>query len=280
MTKILQDLIKQLGITAFRISGEQSLEAVSNYPDWLIHLSNNASSALSDNETSLTFERLGDVFPFLTNFLIDAEAFWHNKHSQDKAESGVWTEVDLLGQEYQLEAKALWVNDEKFLLIENVSHNFEERHLVYQKARDMALLNEKLISELNFRQRKLQSDIERHLTLRNPIDELNRTVEGNTSAVLVCLPDGDVELYNKALINIYELGNEKNSSVHRYSTSGSLKRKLITQKFTAYWSLAVTGKASLKHLIQKITKSGLDLVSAQSKMKMVKLAISSASPMT
>lgn len=209
MSKVLQDLIKQLGMTAFRLSDKHTLEAVSNYPNWLIQLSNSASSALSENETSVTFERLGNVFPFLANFLIDAEAFWHNKRDQEQAESGVWTEVDALGQEFQLEAKALWVNDEKILLIENVSHNFEERHLIYQKARDMALLNEKLISELNFRQRKLQSDIERHLTLRNPIDELNRTVEANTSAVLVCLPDGDVELYNKALINIYELGNEQ-----------------------------------------------------------------------
>lgn len=209
MSKVLQDLIKQLGIVVFRLADDQTLESVSSYPEWLIHLSKAADSPISVDDTFLSFDQIGHSFPFLSNFLIDAELFWSNEREHDKTDSGVWTEVDALGQEYQLEARALFAENEKILLIENVSQNFEERHLVYQKARDMALLNEKLISELNFRQRKLQSDIERHLSLRNPIDELNRTVESNTSAVLVCLPDGDVELYNKALINIYEIGNDQ-----------------------------------------------------------------------
>src|SRR5262244_1084548 len=47
----------------------------------------------------------GDTFPFLANFLVDAEQFWLTR-STGRLRSGPWDETDAMGYEHYLEALA------------------------------------------------------------------------------------------------------------------------------------------------------------------------------
>lgn len=204
---ILQSVLERLGVVVFEKQSADYFCLTSNPPQWLIMLLANAGKGGIALGERIRVDLLAEVFPVVESFLIDAEELWANaKNSEPKGiESGLWTDVGQDGNEYQLEARALQIEDKNILLIENLSDTFSDRHQVYQKARDIALINEKLISELNYRQRKLQSEIVRHLSCESSVHDLPKAIERDTSAVLVCQPDGHVEVFNKALIDIYQM---------------------------------------------------------------------------
>lgn len=81
----------------------------------------------------------GDVsFPFLDNFLVDAEAFWTDA-AGGRLKSGIWIESDALGHETPLEASAVCVGTRKILLIENQTLVHDEKQAVLQRARNAKL---------------------------------------------------------------------------------------------------------------------------------------------
>jgi signal transduction histidine kinase len=91
-----------------------------------------------------------EQFPFIENFLFDAEAFWENnlENQQKKPlKSGLWTDYDLRGQEYHFEASAVCLNDEKILLVECLEEDYEEKRNLIQKARENSLTYEYLLKE-------------------------------------------------------------------------------------------------------------------------------------
>ncbi|HEU5250205.1 MAG TPA: hypothetical protein VFW15_09470 [Thermoanaerobaculia bacterium] len=77
-------------------------------------------------------------FPFLDNFLIDAESFWTDAGG-GRLRSGIWTEADPLGHETNLEASAVCVGPRKILLIENQTLVHDEKQATLQKARTAKL---------------------------------------------------------------------------------------------------------------------------------------------
>lgn len=203
---LIEGVLSQLGVVVFEHQDAEHFRLSSSPADWFDALFAKSGQGALKPGSVIARSELCAVFPFIEHFLFDAEEVWKgDSEPQEQNHSGLWTELDANGLEYQLEAKALVVQGKGVLLIENLSDTFADRHAVYQKARDIALINEKLVSELNYRQRKLQSEIERHLTCQASVQDLSLTVERNTSAVLVCLPDGNVEVYNKALVDIYEM---------------------------------------------------------------------------
>ncbi|MBW4507606.1 MAG: HAMP domain-containing histidine kinase [Scytonematopsis contorta HA4267-MV1] len=91
-----------------------------------------------------------EQFPFIENFLFDAEAFWENnlENQQKKPlKSGLWTDYDLRGQEYHFEASAVCLDDEKILLVEWLEEDYEEKRNLIQKARENSLTYEHLLKE-------------------------------------------------------------------------------------------------------------------------------------
>lgn len=85
-------------------------------------------------------------FPFLENFLIDAEEFWQTKNDKS-LKSGLWQELDVSGNEYNFEASALYVNQNKLLLIEWLDEAYEEKRHFLQQARDNELIYQRIIKE-------------------------------------------------------------------------------------------------------------------------------------
>lgn len=83
--------------------------------------------------------RPGDWFPFLDNFLVDAEAFWQTQ-STGQVKSGAWGERDRFGHDYFLEASAVCLGEKKMLLLAFPQIEFAEKVAIIQKARDNNLL--------------------------------------------------------------------------------------------------------------------------------------------
>jgi signal transduction histidine kinase len=87
-----------------------------------------------------------EQFPFLENFLIDAEEFWQNP-STTKLSSGFWTDRDLAGKEYHFEASALSLKNRSFLLVELLENSYEEKQYLIQKARETQLNYQQLLKD-------------------------------------------------------------------------------------------------------------------------------------
>ncbi len=93
----------------------------------------------------------GETFPFLDNFLLDAERFW----AQDSAgvlHSGPWVEISLSGRELHLEAKALSLAGVRLLLVEELGQRYRERRDLLQKARQNSLTHQRLVREIQFKE--------------------------------------------------------------------------------------------------------------------------------
>lgn len=87
-----------------------------------------------------------EEFPFLENFLVDAEEFWL-ADSQKPIKSGFWIQQDLLGAEAYLEASALVIDRGKILLIELLQETYLEKQSFIQKARENQLNYQQIIKE-------------------------------------------------------------------------------------------------------------------------------------
>lgn len=85
-------------------------------------------------------------FPFLENFLIDAEDFWLTDRDQP-LKSGFWIQQDLLGTESYLEASAIIIEQRKILLIELLEESYREKQSFIQKARENQLQYQNFIKE-------------------------------------------------------------------------------------------------------------------------------------
>ena len=154
--------------------------------------------------------RLGELFPYLGAFFPDAESVWgiEGPPSDVAMESGIWTEKDIEGKEHQLEAIAFLKGGDRILIIQDQSRTFSEKQHLYQKAREATLLNEKLMIKINNHQRQFQSHLQRVLQENKELTEIEDNICHNTSAVLICKPDGHVEIMNQALIDIYDTNIE------------------------------------------------------------------------
>jgi signal transduction histidine kinase len=91
--------------------------------------------------------RLGDMFLFLENFLIDAEQFWLTR-SAGQLKSGPWGEIDALGHEHYLEASAVCLGEQQFLLLALPTIEYAEKQAIIQKARENNLASARFHKEL------------------------------------------------------------------------------------------------------------------------------------
>jgi|GEM_PF-193108 len=202
--KLLVSILKRLDIAAFVWQEEAVFQQLYDQPEWFQSLYQSRAKV-----TALTHQEyyLCAAFPFIENFIFDAEQLW-SLDDDKQLRSGIWTETIDDHEELYLEAIALSIDKVPILLIGNETSNFEIRHKVFQNARNLALKNEKLESAIHLHQRELQHQLEQFYFQENSFNELKRDIEKETTAVLVCREDGGVELFNKALTDIYSLSDE------------------------------------------------------------------------
>lgn len=134
--EFINELFSGLEVMALEITAEHDLHPASRFPDWFVQL-------FPQSVTQLNRATLSERFPFLANFLIDAEAFWQEQRS-GKLDSGHWIETDESGAECQLEASAISVHQTRLLLLQNTRQVDDEMQSILQKARENILNYQRL----------------------------------------------------------------------------------------------------------------------------------------
>jgi signal transduction histidine kinase len=137
---ITDDLFAALNILVLERLRLGCFKVIGTVPSWLKHFC--YPRITSGMEVLIPEEQ----FPFLENFLIDAEEFWQN-NSPKKLSSGFWADRDLAGKEYHFEAAAICLNQRKFLLIELLEDSYTEKQYIIQKARENQLNYQQLLKD-------------------------------------------------------------------------------------------------------------------------------------
>ena len=137
---ILQALIRQQGFALFESLGARTFRLVAEPPDFWHDL----PGVVHETATPV---KLGDQFPFLDQFLTEAERIWASR-SDTCAESGFWVERGISGRELALEARALWLARTPVLAIQNSQESYERQVWLLQKARDSVLIQEGLSRDI------------------------------------------------------------------------------------------------------------------------------------
>lgn len=146
--RIMDDLMAALDIVVLERQSNGAFRILSPIPDWFRGIYPQAATGQTDFEPAPAFD-------FLSNFLIDAEAWWRD--NQDGwLKSGPWQEADPGGCERHLQAIAICAGARKLLLLEQVSQAFEEKHAILQSAREVSLFKTRL--EQNYEQVKRSHD--------------------------------------------------------------------------------------------------------------------------
>ncbi len=125
-------ILERLDIGLFRVTG--------TVPNWL-----NRFCANNINTGKKIFIPQ-EEFPFVENFLIDAEEFWLAPRNRP-LKSGFWIQQDLLGTECYLEASAIAFKQHKILLVELLKDTYQEKQSFIQKARENQLNYQQFIKE-------------------------------------------------------------------------------------------------------------------------------------
>ena len=98
-----------------------------------------------------------DKFPFVENFLIDAQEIWRDKSVTRRMRSGPWVEVSTSGEDVVLEAIALNWNEENLLFIEIMDENYELNHNFLQIGREGILLKNILHEEVRKKTQEIRA---------------------------------------------------------------------------------------------------------------------------
>ena len=134
-------VLERIDIGLFRVTG--------NVPNWLTRF----CQRYINNDSKIFIPQ--EEFPFLENFLIDAEEFWLTPHNRP-LKSGFWIQEDLLGTECYLEASAIAISPKdmrgaseqrKILLVELLEDTYQEKQSFIQKARENQLNYQQFIKE-------------------------------------------------------------------------------------------------------------------------------------
>ncbi len=117
-----QNLITALDLAVLENKSGADFNFLGSVPQWFRLL----YPEMVDSERPI---RPGRKFIFLVHFLEDAETFW-KENGKGRLKSGTWTEVDTQGQEYQLEATAINLDDKKILILECGRYSYKEKQFI------------------------------------------------------------------------------------------------------------------------------------------------------
>jgi signal transduction histidine kinase len=90
---------------------------------------------------------LDELFPYLDSYTEAAERTWTGD-PEAREPSGFWTETGAGGQEIHLEALAAHTGDADVIVVARNERLYRERQLVLQRARDLRLIHDALLREL------------------------------------------------------------------------------------------------------------------------------------
>ncbi len=124
-------LFKLFNAVVLKHAGGERFEAAAPLPPWFCGLVPEAASPGA-------VIALADCFPFLQDFIPEAQSFWEDKGS-GRLRSGIWLEPLPDGQDLALGATALNLLDQPIVMIESPQFSYNELHATIQTGRELAL---------------------------------------------------------------------------------------------------------------------------------------------
>ncbi len=137
---IANALLESEGYAAFEYLGDANFQAIGTPSKFCLELVGQPVAA----GVPL---RLTDRMPFLESFLPDAEECW-NSEGDGRVDSGAWIERGIGGRQLALEASAFRIAAKRIMLIRNPQKQFAEDVQLLQKARESALVHERILREI------------------------------------------------------------------------------------------------------------------------------------
>ncbi|HEY6330018.1 MAG TPA: HAMP domain-containing sensor histidine kinase [Blastocatellia bacterium] len=137
---ICQAILNQEAFAVFEFLGNGAFRLIGEPPEFCRDL-------MGEDATPAGEVRLGDRFPFLESFLVDAQAIW-DSCTGSSAQSGFWIERAPGGRELGLEATALCASRRPILLIQNPQERYDRQVQLMQAARNAALEHERFQREI------------------------------------------------------------------------------------------------------------------------------------
>jgi signal transduction histidine kinase/ActR/RegA family two-component response regulator/HPt (histidine-containing phosphotransfer) domain-containing protein len=134
--EVLEELARSQGLAVFKYLGSGKFRRFGRLPDWFMEIAGTPAG-----KTGVL--NLGERFPFVENFLVDAEEMWKAESGEIK-DSGLWVEKGSDGREIALEASALWLAGLRVLLIRNPQRSYLEQSRWLQIARQARLTHDLL----------------------------------------------------------------------------------------------------------------------------------------
>ncbi|MDM7859054.1 EAL domain-containing protein [Alteromonas sp. ASW11-36] len=191
-------LFQALGIidcAILRYMGRKHFEVIFTKDEWFFDL-------LPEATGNSKFE-LAENSAFLNDFLLDAEDFWQ-KHNTGQIHSGIWTE-NTANRQLHLEAIAAYAGGERFIVINNMQHEYKEQQKTLQVARELLISNDKIQAQhqyLNDRLSKVLSQNASLLELNLPIQQ---AIEHASIGVIITDQKFKPITFNPASWSIFEL---------------------------------------------------------------------------
>jgi signal transduction histidine kinase len=158
---LLADVCAALQILVLERLQSGSYRIIGSIPDWIRRV----HPEVIPEEREL---QPGRMFPFLENFLLDAEAFW-GEDAMGVLKSGPWREFDRSANELYLEASAVRWGAGKFLLIANSETDYEEKRSIIQRARENNLQQHRFDKEVQKKETLVQAIVHDVIGMLTPI---------------------------------------------------------------------------------------------------------------
>jgi signal transduction histidine kinase len=137
---VLEALVRSQGFAVFTHLGGGRFRRIGDSPEWFLKMG--GATVARDGTV-----QLGERFPFVQNFLADAEEVW-KAESKESKDSGIWIEKGAAGREVALEVSALWLLGKPILLFRNSQESYREQGRWLQIAREARLAHDLLGREI------------------------------------------------------------------------------------------------------------------------------------
>jgi PAS domain S-box-containing protein len=261
----LADLFGALNMVVMERLEDGSFRLLGTIPEWV-------EPFFQSVYPMITSFGLGENCPFLENFLIDAERFWSAK-TAGHLKSGLLIAPSPSGDDYALEATAVFSKERKMMLIELCWLADSEKQSLIQKGRELSLDHRRLLrleQALRQTQNDLQERVEERTAklstsnalLQQEIAERKRAeehlvrlataIEQAAESIILTDREGNVEYVNPSF--------EQISGYPREEISGRNIRILKSNShddtfYRTMWNTIIQGNVWTGHIISK-QKSG------------------------
>lgn len=177
-------ILRSQGYALFEYVNDDLFQPLGQPPSWWLEVSD-------ENKSPERPVRLAERFPFIENFLVEAQEFWLLK-AEGWVRSGIWMEGGRDRRQMPLECSALWLHERRLFLIQAVPLDiYEQQYRLFQTARQAQLshsvelshAHEQIDTELAGRKRA-QEELQRSLEqLRALAGRLQRAREEERTRV-------------------------------------------------------------------------------------------------